>query len=1182
METLHSIFQAEIIQRFGWTLVHFVWQATAIGLILAIVLKLLHKSSANLRYIIACMALALIVLMPAVTIRMIDASAETIEPVQQISVDLPRAGADAQTVVEIPQLTSQPAQVAVTPPIPLKDRCIGAVKPALPYAVVVWLVGVFALSLWHLGGWAQLQRLRRQMVKKVTPALKAKLQQLSNALGIRETVDLVESALVQVPTVVGHLKPIILLPASALTGLSPEQIEAILAHELAHIKRHDYLVNMLQTVVEVLGFYHPAVWWVSHKIKVERENCCDDLAVSISGDRVAYVKALTSMEEVRTSQLGLAIAASGGSLFDRIRRLLGKDPANEGRINWLPSVIAVLIGALLIPTALALSNGKNDPKTQTRESYIPSNSTIDEDGRIVDKLDYHFINDSQITGTWKSVDFVGEIQQFKVGEKQWEGRGGDLYLKELIFLPQGRTFKPWWTWTKGLVFHSGDKTASRYTLKDIEGSTYMFFEWKSGDYTIRHRKPLYYVLKKVSSKTGGLAEAWTSQPSDTEFAGQLPAKIEQLDIDSAGLEDVKEIFGEPAQYIWGSETFTEDDLPKQYILVDLNRIHVYMCEDQIVELRHESGSNYVLRGKLRSGSTLDEVFEVIGPPDKTVKGKKNSFKDGVLYKDINGRKGHCYYARSDQDLRLWFLDYKIIAIYMTRSDYGQERTPKKVRSETNTIVPGQRVGDYTFDMTKDDVLEELGKPNVIFYGGQRYTLDNLPKTYYMHFGDVSFRILDDSVKEIAPISPFYKFANGLGVGSTEQEIKQAFGNDFHLKKTENKDFLAYDDKGLVFEIDKHDRTVMEISVLPIEPLVSQPGDAEFAKQLPAKIEQLDIDTADLAQVKKIFGKPAQYIWGDETFAEDDLPRRYILIYPGRFHIFMNEDQIVELRHESGSDCVFRGKLRSGSSLTDMFEVIGPPDRTVQGEKNSFEDGVLYKDIAGKKGHCYYARSEQNVRLWFMDYKVIAIYMTCSDYKAWAAPRYGLLGLQLNNKRWPLVDIVPGMPAAEAGLQNGDRILKVDGKDITHITTIRGALTVLHGDPGQKVKLTVQRGEQILDFEVERTKAQKKKSDNEPQNEQQQKTAKILRIECDEDVEDGDDDEAVRNTVSLGIPLASLKAGKIVLPKAAEHQMERYGITIEEIIKMMEEGVEPMILLDIEETVQDKSEEIYTHVKISLE
>jgi hypothetical protein len=307
-----------------------------------------------------------------------------------------------------------------------------------------------------------------------------------------------------------------------------------------------------------------------------------------------------------------------------------------------------------------------------KKADIPPTSTINEEGRIVDKIDYPFVNDPQVIGTWHSVDFVGEMEEFKADQKLWKG---DLYLKGLIFKPNGKTFKPWWTWTKGLVFHSGDKTASKYTIKDIEGSTYMFYEWKSGDYTIRYRKPSYYVLKKVSSKTSGpLDKVWISKQEDDdeeneEFTRRLPARIRQLDIDTADLERVKEIFGTPIKYIWGKETFTEDNLPKRYILYYPSSFRVFMSDNKIVEIRHESGFKYVFRNKLRFGSILDEVFDVIGHPEKVVQGEENKFKDGVLYKDINGRKGHCYYARSDHDVRLWFLDYKIIAIYMTRSDY---------------------------------------------------------------------------------------------------------------------------------------------------------------------------------------------------------------------------------------------------------------------------------------------------------------------------------------------------------------------------------------------------------------------------------------------------------------------------------------------------------------------------------
>ena len=518
METLQNIFQAQIIQRLGWTLVHFVWQAATIALILATILKLLHKSSANLRYIIACMALTLIVVMPVVTINIIDVSAETAEPVKPAALDLPKAGADARVAVEIPHAESSPAQVAAAPRVPLKDTFIEAVEPALPHVVVVWLIGVFGLSLWHLGGWTQLQTLRRQMVKQVTPALKTKLQQLSNTLGIQETIGLVESAMVQVPTVVGHLKPVILLPACALTGLSTEQIEALLAHELAHVRRHDYLVNMLQTVVEILGFYHPAVWWVSRKIRVERENCCDDLAVSLCSDRLSYAKALTTMEEIRTGQLALASAASGGNLFDRIRRLLGKDYAAKEKHNWIPSLIAMtLMMMLIISSSLALVS--------------------------------------------------------KPEQKQ--------------------------------IFSSG-----------------------------------------------------------------INSTIDEIDIDSAAHSDIKDVFGEPLEYIWGNQVFDRDALPGRYVMVYPGDFHVLIVNNRVIEVRFEGPGDYVFGDGLVVGSSVEKALGILGQPSKIVKGKPNEFEDNVLYKNIDGRKGYGYYARPDKNIRIWIFNDKVIAIYLTRSNYS--------------------------------------------------------------------------------------------------------------------------------------------------------------------------------------------------------------------------------------------------------------------------------------------------------------------------------------------------------------------------------------------------------------------------------------------------------------------------------------------------------------------------------
>jgi hypothetical protein len=155
----------------------------------------------------------------------------------------------------------------------------------------------------------------------------------------------------EVPTVIGWLRPVILVPVSAFVGLSPQQIEALLAHELAHIRRHDYLVNLLQTAVETLLFYHPAVWWVSRQIRTEREHCCDDLAVAACGNVLTYARALAELEELRSSSAGtavsqLAVAADGGgrggSLLKRIQRLIETPTSPHQRSSaWLASFVAI-------------------------------------------------------------------------------------------------------------------------------------------------------------------------------------------------------------------------------------------------------------------------------------------------------------------------------------------------------------------------------------------------------------------------------------------------------------------------------------------------------------------------------------------------------------------------------------------------------------------------------------------------------------------------------------------------------------------------------------------------------------------------------------------------------------------------------------------------------------------------
>jgi membrane-associated protease RseP (regulator of RpoE activity) len=168
--------------------------------------------------------------------------------------------------------------------------------------------------------------------------------------------------------VIGWLRPVVLVPASALSGLTPEQLQAVVAHELAHIRRHDYLVNILQTVAETLLYYHPAVWWLSGRIRAEREHAADDIAVAACGDPLLYARALESLERVRPAT-AMAVGATGGSLVGRVRRILGRslqaEPAFGARSAWLA------LPASLAALAVIVFSGSGSPAVATPAPPLP-------------------------------------------------------------------------------------------------------------------------------------------------------------------------------------------------------------------------------------------------------------------------------------------------------------------------------------------------------------------------------------------------------------------------------------------------------------------------------------------------------------------------------------------------------------------------------------------------------------------------------------------------------------------------------------------------------------------------------------------------------------------------------------------------------------------------------------------
>jgi beta-lactamase regulating signal transducer with metallopeptidase domain len=175
------------------------------------------------------------------------------------------------------------------------------------------------------GGWLKVQRLRASAIP-VEEQWNERLRILARKLKVNQLVLLAESAMTEAPVVIGYFKPMILIPLGMLGGLSTEQLESIITHELIHIRRRDYLVNLLQSVLEILFFFNPFVWVISGIIRREREHCCDDAVIALHGNPLAYAHALTALEEAKLSRAGIALslAEDKNQLLNRIKRIMEK------------------------------------------------------------------------------------------------------------------------------------------------------------------------------------------------------------------------------------------------------------------------------------------------------------------------------------------------------------------------------------------------------------------------------------------------------------------------------------------------------------------------------------------------------------------------------------------------------------------------------------------------------------------------------------------------------------------------------------------------------------------------------------------------------------------------------------------------------------------------------------------
>jgi beta-lactamase regulating signal transducer with metallopeptidase domain/uncharacterized protein involved in exopolysaccharide biosynthesis len=335
--------------RVGWILLHSLWQGALIGVGFALVRFALRKQSAQARYLAGCVCLTLALAAPLLTLFLSPV------PMHEQSVAYPELfhsgpAASAQEIVVAPTASGENWLLWG-----IQSAAIFLSQLA-PWMTIAWLAGVAFSSCKLLRGFWWVQTIRRKEADSVSADLLKRLDDLRRRLAISRPVRLLKSALVEVPTVVGWLRPVILLPAASLAGLTPGQLEAILVHELAHVRRFDYLVNIFQCLIETLMFYHPVVWWISRCVREEREHCCDDVVVKVCGNRVAYARALATLEGFRAEMPQLAFAATGGSLLNRVRRLLGV-PAGEEIMNGrqIGGLALIGIGLLFILAGVYLN-----------------------------------------------------------------------------------------------------------------------------------------------------------------------------------------------------------------------------------------------------------------------------------------------------------------------------------------------------------------------------------------------------------------------------------------------------------------------------------------------------------------------------------------------------------------------------------------------------------------------------------------------------------------------------------------------------------------------------------------------------------------------------------------------------------------------------------------------------------
>ena len=371
----------EIMQALAWSLLHFLWQGAAIAAVAAALMAALRTPAT--RYLVGITALILMLVSFAVTFAAISEPAATVA-------DVAATGAPAAAPASSNEASAYSVKAL------MEGRAATPSAGDFAWIARGWLLGVFVFALRIALGLIVLEQLRRRNVIALPDALVVRFRVLQHRLGIRRVIQYCECHSLSVPAVIGFFRPVVLLPLRALTGLTPEQLDAVIAHELAHIKRFDVAVNFFQVIAETLFFFHPAVWWLNKRIRADREDCCDDVAIAECGGTVGYARALATMETWRDVP-DFAMAATGSPVAARVARLLGiSQKQNGARTAGVVTASLVLATALIAagvsfgvanPAQAQTAGGSYQPVVEAEESVENIDAEVNAEVQEIEEME---------------------------------------------------------------------------------------------------------------------------------------------------------------------------------------------------------------------------------------------------------------------------------------------------------------------------------------------------------------------------------------------------------------------------------------------------------------------------------------------------------------------------------------------------------------------------------------------------------------------------------------------------------------------------------------------------------------------------------------------------------------------------------------------------------------------------